>query len=243
MAGPVNSGVRPLSGVASQVNCMELLVQLVIALLTAVATLAAAYFGAKFAFDFQNRKNEENEVKGTVKAANMAIFALMRSHHELTAIKKQYIEPNVNDEDRHFSIPPSSSPIPHLDLSFNDLSFLLSSKDPNLLNELALTQSEINATIDVVNARSTFHMTEFQPLLEIHHIRLSQASNVHEMEEIIGVRATHTLRSITDAMVHNVPVALEILAKDADQLYRITKSIYPSHGVVRMTFKRTETEA
>ena len=44
-------------------------------------------------------------------------------------------------------------------------------------------------------------------------------------------------------LVKEEKLALEILAKDADQLYRITKSIYPSHGVVRMTFKRTETEA
>lgn len=224
-------------------TCMEIIVQIVIAGFTAVATLAAAYFGAKFAFDFQNRKNEENEVKATVKSANMAIFALMRSHHELTAVNKQYIEPNVNDEDRHFSILPSSSNIPHLDLQFNELSFLLSSSDPNLLNNLALTQSEINSTIDVVNARSTFHLTELQPLLEIHHERLSQISSLQEMESVIGVRATHTLRSVTDAMIENVPTALQILANDADQLYKITKGIYPSHGVVRMTFKRPEAEA
>lgn len=218
----------------------EIIVQISTAVVTTLATLAAAYFGAKFAFDFQNRKNSENEINATVKAANMAVFALMRSHHELTAIKKQYIDPNVDDEDRHFSILPSSSPVPHLDLSFNDLSFLLSSNNPNLLNDLALTQSEINATVDVVNARSKFHLTEFQPLLELHHQRLSQVSDLAEMEEVIGIRVTHTLRSVTDSMVHNVGAALQILSNDADELYKITKSMYPTHGVVRMTFKRTE---
>ena len=221
----------------------EIIVQVAIAFLTTLATLAAAYFGAKFAFDFQNRKNSENELNATVKAANMAIFALMRSHHELTAIKKQYIDPNVDDEDRHFSILPSSSPVPHLDLAFNDLSFLLSSKRPNVLNELALTQSEINATIDVVNARSRFHLTEFQPLLELHHQRLRKVSDLAEMEGVLGIRATHTLRTATDSMVHNVGAALQILSNDADELYKITKNMYPTHGVVRMTFKRPVTEA
>lgn len=221
----------------------EIIVQISIAVVTTLATLAAAYYGAKFAFDFQNRKSSENEVNATVKAANMAVFALMRSHHELTAVKKQYIDPSINDEDRHFSILPSSSVVPHLDIAFNELSFLLLSHNPNLLNELALTQSEINATIDVVNARSRFHITEFQPLLDLYHQRLSQVSNLAEMEEIVGVRATHTLRSATDSMINNVGAALEMLANQADQLHEITKSMYPAHGVVRMTFKRPETEA
>jgi hypothetical protein len=221
-----------------QMTDVEIIVQISIAVITTLATLAAAYFGARFAFDFQNRKNTENEVNATVKAANMAIFALMRSHHELTAIKKQFIDPNIDDEDRHFSILPSSSAVPHLDLEFNELSFLLSSNNPNHLNELALTQSEINATIDVVNARSKFHLTEFQPLLELHHQRLTQVSNLAEMEEVVGIRVTHMLKSATEAMVVNVSAALVCLGKDADLLYQITKQMYPAHGIVRMTFKR-----
>ena len=198
---------------------IEIIVQASIAIVTTLSTLAAAYFGAKFAFDFQNRKNSDNEIKEAVKAANMAVFALMRTHHELTAVFEQYIKPHIDDEYRHFSIPASSSVVPYLNLEFNELSFILSSKSPNLLNELALTQSEINATIDAVNARSKFHLAEFQPLLEKHHERLSQASDLEDFEQVVGVRATHSLRKVTESMVANVPTALEILKNEADQLY------------------------
>jgi hypothetical protein len=224
-------------------TCIEMAIQLIIAAFSAATTLAAAYFGAKFAFDFQNRKDEVRRVAETIKAANMAIFALMRSHHELTAVKLQYIDPNVDDEDRHFSILPSSSPVPHLNLEFNQLSYLLSSSDPNLLNELALVQSEINATIDVVNARSKFHITEFQPLLDNHIERVRQASGLEELEIIVGERVTLTLKSTTDSVIQSIPDAMMILATTVDKLHKATKAMFPDQGVVRMTFRKTEPEA
>lgn len=222
---------------------IEIAIQIIVAILTAAATLAAAYFGAKFAFAFQNRKNEEDEVTSTVKAANMAIFSLMRSHHELTAVKLQYIDPNIEDEDRHFSILPSSSPIQHLDLEFDQLSYLLSSGDPNLLNELALAQSEINSTIDVVNARSRFHIVEFQPLLDAHPERLRRVVGLEDLEGIVGARVTHTLRSVTNSMVDSVPIALGLLASTVDKLHKTTKVMFPTHGVVHMTFRTVEPKA
>lgn len=59
----------------------------------------------------------------------------------------------------------------------------------------------------------------------------------------LGIRATYTLRTATDAMVNSVGSALEFLANDSDQLYKIIKSMYPAYGVMCMTFKRPKSEA
>ena len=223
-------------------DCKNIVLEIISILVSAVATLAAAYFGAKFAFDFQNRKNAENADLAMVKGANLAIFELMRLHHNLTAIQKQHIEPELSNEGRHFSILPSTSQISHLNINFSDLAFLLSSSDPNFLNELALTQSEINATIDLINARSNFHFAEFQPLLQLHQAALGELTSVRKMEEIVGVRATQMLRGLTDTMIRDVPSALSILSEDVGTLHRLTKAMYPKHSVVRMEFTHVRTE-
>jgi len=214
--------------------CAEFWLQVVIAALSAAATLSAAYFGAKFAFDFQNSKSAEEQDWATVKGANLAIFELMRTHHNLTAIKRQFIDPLRNDEDRHFSILPSTSHLTHLNINFADLAYLLSSTNPNLLNELALTQAEINGTVDLVNRRSDFHLTEFQPLLERHHAQLGETTSLRRMEEIIGIRSTQLLRALTDAMIINVDDGLEILTKEIAELNKVTKTMFSGHLIIRM---------
>jgi hypothetical protein len=223
-------------------TCFEIAIELLGIAASAIVTLAAAYFGAKFAFDFQNRKNKEDADLATVKGANLAIFELMRGHHNLTALQKQFIEPELGKPDKHFRILPSTSAIPHLNLNFSDLAFLLSSSDPNFLNELALAQSEINTTIDVVNARSQFHLNEFQPLLQAHHAEIGETTTLRMLEETIGVRATQMLRGLTESMITNVAEALPILVKSVARLHALTKAIYPTRAVVRMEFRSPSAE-
>ncbi len=57
----------------------------------ALATLLAAFYGAKYAFKFQIDKEAENKRKLDLVSANSAIFTLMRMANALVVYQKRHI--------------------------------------------------------------------------------------------------------------------------------------------------------
>jgi len=86
----------------------------------ALATLLAAFFGAKYAFQFQNEKEERQNIEKNLLNGNLAIFDLMRMANTLLVYRKQFVDPFRDKPSAFLEMPPS------LDLLENDINFNVS---------------------------------------------------------------------------------------------------------------------
>jgi len=127
------------------------------AILSALATLAAAFFGAKYAFDLQERRQARDTVLQQVTAANRLISALSRTRNKFVAFRAQFIEPHRGDSIRHFRIQPVSG-VSGLGLrvDYDALDFFFASEDPDFLGRLSMVEQEVISTVELIEQRSHF---------------------------------------------------------------------------------------
>ena len=129
-------------------TCIEMLTKTIEILAASIATLAAAYFGAKYAFSLQNEKEKRASDATDVKAANSAIFELARTYNKFLAIKKQFIDEHRGKAERHLMIMPvAGMSWEPPKFNYDTISFLFRSSDPNLLGTLSLVEQEIASTL------------------------------------------------------------------------------------------------
>ncbi|MCJ0826550.1 hypothetical protein MQC88_11410 [Luteimonas sp. 50] len=209
-------------------NTLQLLINLVV---TPVATLAAAYAGARIAFGFQSKKDHENEISQNVRAANTTIFQLVRFAYLFHVIEKQYIAEHRNNQARHFQIDAGMEyGIEELHINFDSLAFLFNSPKPDLLRTLAAVQLEINATVGVIRQRQHWHVEKFQVAMDSVPVGVALTSN--EVEALVGERIAITLKKQTDDIIEGVDASIAGLRSHIDNLRDVVKAMYPAHGVV-----------
>lgn len=114
----------------------------------ALATLAAAFYGAKYAFQFQKDKEQEDNKKRNILNGNIAIFNLMRMTMKLRNVQRQIIDPARN----RLVLFLQMQPTPHLinndiKLNIESLYFLLETDDRNLLGELVTEDARYQSAL------------------------------------------------------------------------------------------------
>lgn len=204
-------------------------------ILEASAALAAAFFGAHYAFKLQNEKNkEENDFRDT-QAANRAIFELIRTHNKFLAIEKQFIIPHINNPSRHLLIMPAVGiTVTPTQINYDSLAFLFPSNKPNILGTLSSVEQEICSTIEVIEKRSNFHYDNVQPVIE----NLEKIYGTHipanEIEKALGTRFSKILSDSTDFMIEGVAAVIEGTRNHIELLHSQTIEIYPGHKIIKM---------
>lgn len=211
----------------------------------ALATLVAAYYGAKFAFEFQNQKELENEKKHNLIAANKAIFTLSRMANDLFVYQRDYINPVRDDKEVFLELRPTS----HYDkelfkLDIESLSFLLNTDFRNLLSEVAIEVERYISAIEAINLRSNIHLHEIQPKLERAGFKsgLSITITDADLEIILGNRLLSMLKETTDQVITHVDSTIESLKLVADRLKDSMKSIYPDQKIITFSLPKNSTK-
>lgn len=217
-------------------NCIEILTKTVEILAASVATLAAAYFGAKYAFSLQNEKEKRASDAADVKSANSAIFELARTYNKFLAIKKQFIDEHRGRAERHLMIMPvAGMSWDPPKFNYDTISFLFRSSDPNLLGTLSLVEQEIASTLDLIKQRSAMHVDVLQPTVERLSQRIGDQVTLRQIEDELGQRLAATLKMSTDFMIQGVDNVLAGCIEHMAKIKSETDKIYPGHVVIRMT--------
>lgn len=204
-------------------------------LAASLATLAAAYFGAKYAFALQNEKEKRASDSTDVKAANSVIFELARTYNKFTAVKKQFIDEHRDKVERHLMIMPvAGMSWEPPKFNFDSISFLFKSSDPNLLGTLSLVEQEIASTLDVIKQRSAMHVDVLQPAIEKLSQRVGDQVSSRQIEDELGQRLAATLRMSTDFMIQGVDNVLSGCMEHMTKIKAETDSIYPGHVIIKM---------
>ena len=133
-------------------------------ILSAIATLLAAFMGAWFAFKLEEDHRKDERDKKNISACCKANFVLSEQLKMLGKFQKEEIESIEDKTDIWLYM----VPLPHMDhetLKFNidDLQFILDTTHKDILSQL-LSQDELfNKTISMINMRSQLLREKLPP--------------------------------------------------------------------------------
>jgi len=201
--------------------------------LPAIATLIAAFLGARYAYILNLAKEQRDEKKKNIVAGNLAVFNLIRMLNVLLDYQNQIIAP-VRDKPLAFI---EMQPTLHLleddiNLDLNQLSFLLNSGDPNLLGELAAEKSKFKRTLDTINERSQHHIDRLQPIAEKYGMREKESYTLSQFEETLGPQLFVTMRQSTKEIIESVDSTILSIQIACGKLTSVLKKIFPNETII-----------
>jgi len=204
----------------------------------ALATLVAAFYGAKYAFQFQKDKEEEDNKRRNVVNGNSAIFNLMRMANRLINFQKDFIEPVRKIPTRFINMPPALNLAKDdIKLNIETLYFLLETDDRNLLGELGAEETRYRSAIDAINKRSLLHTQEVQPLLERAGIVKDGNYLFEQIEQALGKRLYTTMQQETEQIINHVDSTIVSLKQAVDKLTASLKRQYPNEIIMKFGMK------
>jgi len=192
-----------------------------------LATLVAAFYGAKYAFQFQKDKEIEDIKNRNVVNGNNSIFALSRMAGKLAGFQKQIINPIRNSPAKSLEMRATN----HLEkddikLKMEGLYFLLGTDDRNLLAEVMVEEERYRSAIDAINLRSQLHLHEVQPLLERAGFVQGGQYPFEQIEGMLGPRLYATIFQATDDVIHHVDATVESIKSVSNKLTASLKKQY-----------------
>jgi hypothetical protein len=199
----------------------------------ALATLVAAFYGARYAFQFQKDKEKEDNKKRNVVNGNSAIFNIMRMTTTLRNIQIQIIDPGRDRPVRFHQMQPTLHLInDDIKINIESLYFLLETDDRNLLGELVTEEARYRSALSAINERSRLHIEEVQPLLERAGIVEGGDYSLARIEEVLGNRLYITIQQATEQAINHVDNAVVSLQQVADKLRASLKKVYPDETII-----------
>lgn len=203
------------------------------ALLTGVVTLAAAFFGAWYAFRLNDNARKRLTLQDHVSAVNRALFVLGSHLNTLVSIQNQIIEPFRNDAAKFMSMRPAQ-PIgedsPRVDLG--SLEFLLETEYREMLMELQIEQESFDVTLQALNERSRLHLEVLQPRLASLGIAEYAEYREDELLEAIGRPLVLHMQRATDNAISSVDATLDSHTDLAERFHAAMKVLFPERKFI-----------
>jgi hypothetical protein len=202
----------------------------------ALATLLAAFYGAKYAFQFQKDKELDDIKKQNIANANAAIFDLMRMANTLFVYQRDLIQPIKTSPFYFVELMPSPQFEKLVKLNIQGLYFILETDYRNLIGAIIVEEERYRSVIDSINMRSKLHLEEFQPALE--RTVLPDAHSLESIRNVVGDRIYVSLKSSTDQVIDQVESYIASLEEVGNKLTQCMKQIYPDDVIISFILPR-----
>ena len=196
-----------------------------------LTTLMAAFFGAWFAFRFQESKNKKLELKGKKAALNKALFIIFRQFNELMFIKNK-IDQCRNIPIRAFSMPANISSNNNIVLNDHELSFLLETDQPDLLFKLLVEHDRFKQAIVAYDMRTKLHINEIQPALEKYNL-IDRNVSLEEFQDKLGQRLFISAVKITDSLFQHIDETIISHEEFGKVLFDFSKKMFPKDSFIQ----------
>ena len=198
----------------------------------ALATLLAAYYGARFAFQYQADKEKEESKRLNIRHGNAAIFTLMRMANSLRSFQIQFLNPARESQFRFIEIPQVLHYVDDdIKLNIDALYFLLRPEGENLLSELVIASEKYHVAIDVLNERSRL-LSNSVPLLDRAGITSGGQYSLEQIKEALGERLYNSLVKFTDYTFEDIDDTINILKPCADKLRASLQKLHPNETII-----------
>ena len=201
-------------------------------LITGLVSLGAAFAGAFFAFQFQNRSARKVIEDRHIDSVQVSLVHLIRMINIVGSYRKQIIDPVRDEVLRFMSLPPTPEMNERFDIPLSELSFFMSSPHANLITDLSLLKIRFNNLVEAINRRSLQHQTEIQPALLQAGAREGEAAiSKPDLETLIGHQTYSTMKKLTDDIVVFSDEIFEELIQAAADIRSAALNLYPAADI------------
>ena len=119
-----------------------------------IRIISATFLGASAAFYFDRHKSKIEEINKNYSACLKAQSVIYQYYEVLYNIKNQFLKTFENAPDRAFNLKHISFGDRIMSLDIGELSFMLSTKDPDILGQITNTYGNCIACLDSVRERN-----------------------------------------------------------------------------------------
>jgi hypothetical protein len=195
------------------------------------AAAFGAFFGSLSAF-YLGRIQQRSDRREKHHAALIAAqYALMSQWNIVEGIRVQHLEGVRTDPDRFAKLPLYYFRVSPNFVSFADLTFVLETEDPNVLQEIHLAEQSFQACVDALQLKNQEVEKFYQNPRVAHRIRdFKTGAGTAEANQ----KEIFFLRQATDLLYTCVDRTLPRLANGVETLEKLIKSMFPGKKALRM---------
>jgi len=195
------------------------------------AAAFGAFFGSLSAFYLGRLQQQIDRREKRHAALIAAQYALMSQWNIVEAIRVQHLEDLRSDPSRFTKLKLYWFPMSPSFVAFDDLTFLLETKDPNILLEIHLAEQSYRGCAEALQLRNR-ELEKFYQNPRISH-------QIRDFETGAGLAAASQkdlifLRQATDGLYISVDRTLPRLASAVEKLEKVIKATFPGRQALRM---------
>jgi hypothetical protein len=199
-----------------------------------LATLAASFAGASFAFLFARYQRTRDKLEGDIAAGNRALFTLTVMYNELKQHQMTVVEPYRDRADAWLNLNMSRPLKKDLSFEMKELSFLMPVK-ASIFQKLFLEEVRYRTNAFLVEEHRRLLISTAWPRLEeagvLHRDNWPKA----DVEKVIGVSAVVQLKVITTAIIRDFDDGVKTSIDVFNKLRAALKAIYPKGKFIEFT--------
>ena len=183
-------------------------------------SLFGAFFGALGAYlvgRFKEKRDENNRRHTALLATQYALFS---QWNVIEDMHKNLLEPLRKDPERYFKQLQYFRVVGELSVPFEELTFIINSNEPNLLQEIHIAEKRFSSSTDLLNKLNQKRL-EIQDKYPPKNFDMKTGKG---SEMIVPAYEIYRLKVLTDLLYDEVDKALLDLTKTNDQLLRFIKT-------------------
>ncbi len=221
-------------------NPAEWIKDVISIVIPAIATLLAAFYGAKFAFTFQSEKEKRIETEHNQANASKAVLKLAEMINHLASFKQQIIDPHLTKKDFVFvAIKPTDTSHMKVEIDPYDLYFLCEGEHVNILGEFSMIQSSYFALIEAINERSLTHELAQTKVSESKFTDMSLLT-IQDFKNVLGDHTFHKLNILTSTIIDSIPQNIDKIIKLIENINTVLKEKFPEMHIYTLDMSKYE---
>lgn len=197
--------------------------------LSAIATIAASFFGAMFAFRLQQKEKDRERRQQEIAQAGAALQCLFRMADTVGGYKANYVNPirGMRQVAGIMLAPSLPEDVDRERFNFDGLSFLSDKEGQQVVADLWLEERRFHNLMKAINRRSKVHLDQYQPVAEAKALHQRGGITLQELRTEVGPRVVDELVRTTEFIIKDVDDTLASLQRAKDQFHVVLRKRFP----------------
>lgn len=202
-------------------------------LITSIATLSAAFFGAWLSFKLQENRRKREEQNMRTQQSNELLFALYQKLNALKLFQIDSVEPWRGKPEALLGMQPLLDyKLPETKIRPESISFLLGTKYEQLLFEIHIEDERFKVAENIIKFRSNLHFNHIQPAMHASGIIDGAEYTSSQYKNAIGEMLYKQLEKATNDVIYNVDKTVASSDKLGKKILKALKETYPNEKFV-----------
>jgi hypothetical protein len=208
---------------------------------TGSLALLGTLLGALLAFRLNEERERTREHERRKAALNRAILILSQQWNAVANLQANYLNRFADPIQRALALPAANPPA-HANLThkLEDLEFLVSVSDPNLLARLLVEDDGFHQFITALRLRNEFYVTTVQPAVDREQLA-NRPTSEEELRSKLGPAVFDRAINEAATVYALASAAAAGLDKMADEMHVAAKTLYPDSKFVRLNPESADT--